>query len=149
MVYILTIKPCLLRLASNSHDTPPPPLQCAYFLTVIIPTRESLFLLCWNRQENYRKWRVGKDMTGDCRYLFQCSISGKIYENHENLSQDSSWGRVQRKMDSVARKLSTTEERGQDQSCLLRWGDYRNNGNNSVKSLSMCKRVNICRISPQ
>jgi hypothetical protein len=36
-----------------------------------------------------------------------------------------SWVRVPLSMVSVARKLSTIEERIQDQSCLFRRGDYR------------------------
>jgi hypothetical protein len=44
--------------------------------------------------------------------------------NSENLSLI----RVPMNIVSVARKLSTIEERRQDQSCLFRKGDYRNKG---------------------
>jgi hypothetical protein len=44
-----------------------------------------------------------------------------------------SWIRVPVMMISVARKLSTLEERYQNQSCLFRRGEYRNKGHNPVK----------------
>jgi hypothetical protein len=64
-------------------------------------------------------------MAGDRCCLFQRFNPGKTSENHENFSQDSSWVRVPKKAVPVARKLSTIEERRQDQSCLFRRGDHR------------------------
>jgi hypothetical protein len=57
-------------------------------------------------------------MAGNCRCLFQHSISGKTFHNYLSLIQDSSWVRV------AARK------RCQEQSCLFRPGHYRNKGHN-------------------
>jgi hypothetical protein len=46
-----------------------------------------------------------------------------------------SWVRFPAKMVPVARKISTIEERRQDQSCLFRRGDHRNKGHNTEKLL--------------
>jgi hypothetical protein len=84
-------------------------------------------------------------MAGDCRCLFQRSIAGKISENHEFLSQDSSWVRIPTKMFYVRRKLNTMEKRLQDQSYFFRRGYYGSKDHNS-ENLSWV-RVSVNMVS--
>jgi hypothetical protein len=68
------------RQSRTYYVSPPPPPDRAHL---------RYFLLRRTRQENYRKWREGKDMAAVDRHcLFQPSISVETWENH--LYQDSS-----------------------------------------------------------
>jgi hypothetical protein len=62
-------------------------------------------------------------MAGDCRCLFHCSIPGKTSENHENLTQESSWVPDPMRRVYVCRKLNTIEERRHVQNYLFPQGD--------------------------
>jgi hypothetical protein len=55
------------------------------------------------------------------------------YRNEHDNPEKLLWVRFPMKMVSVARKLSTVEERRQVQSCLIRRGDYKNKGHDTGK----------------
>jgi hypothetical protein len=86
-------------------------------------------------------------MEGDCRCLLQRPIPGKTLGNHENVSQANSWIRFPMKIIFVGRKLRTTEERRQDQSCLFRRGDYGKKGHNSEKLSCIRDSVNMVSVA--
>jgi hypothetical protein len=87
-------------------------------------------------------------------YTLTCTKLGMLipWDPDENIAQNSgkvSWDRFPMRVVLVARKLSTTEERRLEQSCLFRRGDYINKDQNPEK-LSWVrfpvKMVSVARI---
>jgi hypothetical protein len=69
--------------------------------------------------------------------MYRIANLTRLFRNQEEILEESklripSWVRVPVRLDPVARKLSTREERRQEQRCLFRRGDYRNHGHNHV-----------------